>query len=211
MTTKGTPMDPQQSTTPVPTRRRRWAIGAACAAAAALLVGGGAAATAASSPASAEPAAVVAPAAAGTPSPSATPGSSSAAKGSANHSVRVALRRALAVVIRQDGTPDYGQHAQAAARAVVNRYPAAFRHLPEKLRRDLWTLAGAAASDEAKDAQAIKAHALDGTYGAAVQKAAQAIQKAPATSGGTGKSATPKATTPPSTAPAPTPSPSSGS
>ena len=150
----------------------------------------------------AELAAIVAPAAAATPSPSPSAGARGAAS-SAKQPARVALRRALAVVIRQDGTAQYGQHAQAAARAAINRYPAAFRRLPEKLRQDLWTLAGAVAGQEAADAQSIKGHALDGTYGAAVQKVAQAIQKAPA------KAAPASPSSPAS--PSPSPTPSSGS
>lgn len=145
----------------------------------------------------AAPAALVQPDAAA--SASASPGHAASA---AKHPARMALRRALAVVIRQDGTPQYGEHAQAAARTVVNRHPAAFRHLPEKLRQDLWTLAGAAAGDEARDAQTIKDRALDGTYGDAVKKLAEAIQKAPA------KASTPPNAQAPST---PAPSPSAGS
>ncbi len=137
---------------------------------------------------------LVTPAAA-TPSPSA----SAAAK----HPARTALRRVLAVIIRQNGTATYGQHAQTAARAAINRFPAAFRRLPEKLRQDLWTLAGAPSSQTDADAQNIRNNALNGTYGAAVQKLAQAIEKAPA------KPAAPKPSTPaPST---PTPSPTTGS
>uniref|UniRef100_UPI0039F0813E hypothetical protein n=1 Tax=Sinomonas sp. G460-2 TaxID=3393464 RepID=UPI0039F0813E len=112
-----------------------------------------------------------------------------------------ALRRALAVIIRQDGQSTYGEHAQTAARALINRYPGAFRKLPEKLRQDLWTLAGAPSAQEAADARAIKDHALDGTYGAAVQKLAEAIQKAPVK---------PKSTTP-APSPSTTPSPSATS
>lgn len=141
----------------------------------------------------AETTALVTPAAAGTPSPSA----SAAAK----HPARTALRRILAVIIRQDGTPTYGQHAQTAARAAINRFPAAFRRLPEKLRQDLWTLAGAPSNEVVTDAQNIKNNALNGTYGAAVQKLAQAIQKAPA------KPSTPAPS--PSSTPSPSPSASS--
>ncbi|GAB3270660.1 hypothetical protein GCM10027449_05750 [Sinomonas notoginsengisoli] len=197
-------MQPQDPTTaiPAPSRRRRWAVGAASAVAAAVLVGGGAAAAeAASTPSmtSARPAAAIAPAAASTPSPSATPGAG--AKASAKQPARAALRRLLAVVIRQDGTSQYGQHAQAAARTAINGHPAAFRHLPQKLRDELWPLAGAPSGQEAAAAQTVKGHALDGTYGDAVKKLAEAIQKAPA-----------KASPAPSSAPAtPSPAPSAGS
>ncbi|WP_138444936.1 hypothetical protein [Sinomonas susongensis] len=158
---------------------RRWKAGAASALAAALLAGGGiAVALDARQPQNdaAQPAALVVPAANSTASPS--PSASAPAK--TQQTDRAALRRALAVVIRQDGTAQYGPHAQAAARAVANRFPAAFRRLPAKLRQDLWTLAGAPAGQEVADAQTIKKGALDGTYGSAVQKVAQAIQKAPA-------------------------------
>jgi hypothetical protein len=159
---------------------------------------------AADSGTAADTAALVQPAAA--PSASAAP-SPKASGTSAKHPARAALRRVLAVVIRQDGTAQYGQHAQAVARAAANRYPGAFRHLPEKLRQDLWTLAGAPAGQEVADAQAIKAHALDGTYGDAVKKLAEAIQKAPAAQ--PKASATPSPATPsPAT---PTPNPSTGS
>ncbi|NUP74551.1 MAG: hypothetical protein HOQ07_07865 [Sinomonas sp.] len=145
----------------------------------------------------AQPAAFVAPAAATSPSPSAS--GSAAAK----HPARTALRRALAVIIRQDGQEKYGDHARTAARALINRFPGAFRKLPEKLRQDLWTLAGASDGQEVADAHAIKDRALDGTYGAAVQKLAQAIQTAPAK---------PKAATPaPNPSGTPTPSPTTGS
>jgi hypothetical protein len=199
---------------------RRWAAGIASTLAAALLAGGGIAialhaqeaqpqAAADSTtqaagddeslasltslddlaPDVAQPAALVEPAAAATPSPSA----SGSAAGAAKHPARAALRRVLAVIIRQDGTAQYGPNAQKAARAAVNRFPAAFRHLPAKMQQDLWTLAGAAAGQEVSDAQAVKDNALNGTYGPEVQKLAQAIQKAPAKS------------------PAPSPSPSAGS
>ncbi|WP_138416607.1 hypothetical protein [Sinomonas gamaensis] len=141
----------------------------------------------------AQPAALVEPAAAATPSPSASGSAAGAAAGAAKHPARAALRRVLAVIIRQDGTAQYGPNAQKAARAAVNRFPAAFRHLPAKMQQDLWTLAGAAADQEVSDAQAVKDNALNGTYGPEVQKLAQAIQKAPAKS------------------PAPSPSPSAGS
>lgn len=131
--------------------------------------------------------------------------SQSASASSAKHPARAALRRVLAVVIRQDGSAQYGQRAHAIARAAANRYPAAFRHLPAKLREDLWTLAGAPSGQEVADAQAIKAHALDGTYGDAVKKLAEAIQKAPA------KQKTPAAPSASPSAPAsPSPSPSVG-
>jgi hypothetical protein len=203
---------------------RRWTAGIASTLAAALLAGGGiavalhaqgsqpqAAADSATQAAAddeslasltslddlapdiAQPAALVEPAAAATPSPSAPGAASEAAK----HPARLALRRILAVIIRQDGSAQYGQNAQKAARAAVNRFPAAFRHLPAKMQQDLWTLAGAAADQEVADAQAIKNNALNGTYGPQVQKLAQAIQKAPA------KPASPSAS--------PSPSPSSGS
>lgn len=148
----------------------------------------------------ADDASLVQPAAAA-PSGGATP-SPKASGSAAKHPARAALRRVLAVVIRQDGTAQYGTHAQNAARAAANRYAAAFRHLPEKLRQDLWTLAGAPAGQEVADAQAIKAHALDGTYGDAVKKLAEAIQKAPAKV---------PATPAPSSPAAPSPSPSAGS
>ncbi|MGN6405293.1 hypothetical protein [Sinomonas sp.] len=188
---------------------RRWAAGIASTLAAALLAGGGIAVAlqaqgtrpqaAADSttqaavddeslasltslddlaPDVAQPAALVEPAAAATPSPSATGSAAPAAK----HPARAALRRVLAVIIRQDGTAQYGANAQKAARAAVNRFPAAFRHLPAKMQQDLWTLAGAPAGQEVSDAQAVKNNALNGTYGAEVQKLAQAIQKAPAKS-----------------------------
>jgi hypothetical protein len=157
------------------------------------------------------------PAAAGAaPSPS-------AAASSAKHPARAALRRVLAVVIRQDGSAQYGQHAQAAARAAANRYPAAFRHLPAKLRDDLWTLAGAAPGQEVADAQAIKAHALDGTYGAGVKELAEAIQKAPAKPKSSSSPSAPVSPSPsapvspspsapaPSAPASPSPSPSAGS
>ena len=140
----------------------------------------------------------VAPAAATTPSPSA---SRSAPPKAAKHPARTALRRALAVVIRQDGQAQYGEHAQTAARALINRFPAEFRRLPEKLRQDLWTLAGAPSNQTVADAETVKNNALNGTYGAAVQKLAQAIQKAPAK---------PKPTAP-APAPSSTPSPSATS
>lgn len=139
----------------------------------------------------AQPAALVEPVAATTPSPSAS--ASGSASAAARHPARLALRRVLAVIIRQDGSPQYGQNAQKAARAAVTRFPAAFRHLPAKMQQDLWTLAGAPADQEVAAAQAIKNSALNGTYGPEVQKLAQAIQKAPAKT------------------PAPSPSPSSGS
>ncbi|MEA5454973.1 hypothetical protein SPF06_09600 [Sinomonas sp. JGH33] len=142
-------------------------------------------------PAVAEPAALVVPAAGTTPSPS----SSVPAK----HPARAALRRVLAVIIRQDGQPTYGQHAQTAARALINRYPAAFRRLPEQLRQDLWTLAGAPADQTVADAHTVRDRALDGTYGAAVQKLAEAMKNAPAK---------PKPTSP---APSATPGATSGS
>ncbi|KHL03515.1 hypothetical protein [Sinomonas humi] len=205
---------------PKPKRSGRWMAGAASALAAALLAGGGiavaveahqgpAAGTAsATQPAddslasltsldglgadvTAQPAAVVAPAANATPAPSSA---------TAKHPARAALRRVLAVIIRQDGTAQYGQNAQKAARAAVNRFPAAFRHLPAKMQQDLWTLAGAPAGQEVSDAQNVKNNALNGTYGAAVQKLAQAIQKAPAQKA-------PAKTPKPSAAPS-TPSPS---
>jgi hypothetical protein len=140
---------------------------------------------------SAQPAALVAPAAAtSTPSPSTS--------ATAKHPARAALRRVLAVIIRQDGQSQYGQHAQTAARELINRYPAAFRKLPTKLRQDLWTLAGAPAGQEVADAHAIKDRALDGTYGTAAQKLAEGIQKAPVKP----KPATPSPATPaPSTTP----------
>ena len=145
----------------------------------------------------AQPAAFVVPAAAATPSPS------SSASTTAKLPARTALRRALAVIIRQDGQSTYGAHAQTAARALINRYPGAFRGLSEKLRQDLWTLAGAPAAQEAADARAIKDRALDGSYGGAVQKLAEAIQKAPAK---------PKSPTPaPSPSTTPSPSATSGS
>ena len=131
----------------------------------------------------AQPAALVAPAATTAPSPSGSASASGSRSGSAaKHPARAALRRALAVIIRQDGSAQYGEHAQTAARAAINRFAAAFRHLPEKLRQDLWTLAGAPADQEVADAQNIKNNALNGTYGPEVQKLAQAIQKAPAKS-----------------------------
>lgn len=143
------------------------------------------------------------PAASAAPSPSAS-------ASSAKHPARAALRRVLAVVIRQDGTAQYGQHAQAVARAAANRYSVAFRHLPQKLRDDLWTLAGAAPGQEVADAQAIKAHALDGTYGAGIKKLAEAIQKAPAKPKASSSPSAPASPSP--SAPAsPSPSPSAGS
>ncbi|WP_430298383.1 hypothetical protein [Sinomonas sp. B1-1] len=151
--------------------RRRWKAGAAAALTAALLAGGGtAAAFASTAPQSVAPAA-----AASTPSPSA----SGHAGPGAQRLARVALRRVLAVVIRQDGSDQYGQHAQRAAR-VLTRHPAVFKHVPEKMQQDLKTLADAPAGDAVKDAQTVKDRALDGTYGDAVKKAAEAIQKAPA-------------------------------
>ncbi|MCH6471921.1 hypothetical protein [Sinomonas terrae] len=148
----------------------------------------------------AQPAAVVAPVANATPSPS------SSAKATAQHPARAALRRVLAVIIRQDGSAQYGQNAQKAARAAINRFPAAFRHLPAKMQQDVWTLAGAPAAQEVADAQTIKDSALNGAYGAAVQKLAQAIQKAAA------KTPTPSTPAPSTPAPAtPAPSATTGS
>ncbi|MGY3567451.1 hypothetical protein [Sinomonas sp. RB5] len=148
------------------------------------------------------------PAASAAPSPSAS--------ASAKHPARAALRRVLAVVIRQDDSAQYGQHAQAVARAAANRYSVEFRRLPQKLRDDLWTLAGAAPAQEVADAQAIKAHALDGTYGAGIKKLAEAIQKAPAKPKASSSPSAPAspsgpASPAPSAPASPSPSPSAGS
>ena len=183
-------------TTDHPTRsRRRWKAGAAAALTAALLAGGGtAAAFASTAPQPAAPAA-----AASTPSPS--PSASGHAGSGAQRLARVALRRALAIVIRQDGSDQYGQHAQRAAR-VLTRHPAVLKHVPEKLQQDLKTLADAAAGDAVNDAQTVKDRALDGTYGDAVKKVAETIQKAPAKAQQKGS---------PSSSATPSPSPSASS
>ncbi|MDQ4502941.1 hypothetical protein [Sinomonas sp. ASV322] len=122
------------------------------------------------------PAAFIAPVAS-TPSPS----PSATGKAAAKHPARASLRHLLAVIIRGDGDDEkYGDHSQTAAREFILRHSAAFRHLPEKLRQDLWTLAGATEDHEVADAHTIKDRALDGSYGTAIKKLAEAIKDMPA-------------------------------
>lgn len=161
---------------------RRWRKRAAAAATGAVLIGAGIFGAAAASAAGASPSTTASQSAApaaqlsgSAASVSTTPGAP-AAKSAAKHHARRPevrlLRRELRIDIQAKA--GFGDRAHVVAYGLIH-HRSAFAKLPAKLQADLISLEAAAAGSRDTAAALLRNTALDGGYGAAIQKQAKGI------------------------------------
>ncbi|WP_113717189.1 hypothetical protein [Arthrobacter dokdonensis] len=161
---------------------KRWRRRATAAATGAVLIGAGIFGAAAASAAGASPTSTVsrsaAPAAqlsSSAPSASTAPGAPAAKSAAKHHAKRPEvrlLRRELRIDIQAKA--GFGDRAHVVAYGLIH-HRSAFAKLPEKLQSDLMSLEAAAAGSRDTDAALLRNTALDGGYGAAIQKQAKGI------------------------------------
>ncbi len=146
---------------------RRWRKRAAAAATGAVLIGAGIFGAAAASAAGASPSSTASQSAA-----PAAPAAKSAAKHHAKRPEVRLLRRELRIDIQAKA--GFGDRAHVVAYGLIH-HRSAFAKLPAKLQADLSSLEAAAAGSRDTAAALLRNTALDGGYGAAIQKQAKGI------------------------------------
>ncbi len=175
-------------TTPTTVPGRRWRKRAAAAATCAVLIGAGIFGVTAASAAGTSPSP-----AAGTSAASGAAAGTSAAGHHAQRPEARLLRRELRVVI--EAKAGFGDRAHVVAFALIH-HRAAFARLPEQLKTDLTSLEAAPAGSRDAAAALVGSTAVNGGYGAAIQKEAKAVTARIAAA-----AAAPEATAPATAAP----------